>query len=107
VIWPASSPPHGRETRWPPPPWRRSSAISRPGPPLCYWRSTPRSGGGRRLSRAGDLIVGRLRERLAELCLHSPEITVSTLGDEAVATGAIRLALERATAELFPDGAPL
>lgn len=62
-------------------------------------------GGG--LSRAGDLIVGGLRERLAALCPPPPEIRISALGDEAVATGALRLALERATEDLFPDGLPI
>jgi predicted NBD/HSP70 family sugar kinase len=62
-------------------------------------------GGG--LSRAGDLIIGRLRDRLAELCPYRPEIVASTLDDEAVATGAIRIALERATERLFPAGLPL
>jgi predicted NBD/HSP70 family sugar kinase len=62
-------------------------------------------GGG--LSRAGDLIIGRLRDRLAELCPYRPEIVASTLGDEAVATGATRIALERATERLFPTGLPL
>ncbi|WP_345429485.1 ROK family protein [Actinoallomurus vinaceus] len=62
-------------------------------------------GGG--LSRAGDLIAGGLRERLAALCPPPPEVRVSALGDEAVATGAIRVALERATEDLFPDGLPV
>ncbi|WP_433176186.1 ROK family protein [Actinoallomurus sp. CA-150999] len=62
-------------------------------------------GGG--LSRAGDLIAGGLRERLAALCPPPPEVRVSALGDEAVATGAIRIALERATEDLFPDGLPV
>ncbi|MEV0404752.1 ROK family protein [Actinoallomurus sp. NPDC050550] len=62
-------------------------------------------GGG--LSRAGDLIAGGLRERLAALYPPPPEVRVSALGDEAVATGAIRIALERATENLFPDGLPV
>jgi predicted NBD/HSP70 family sugar kinase len=62
-------------------------------------------GGG--LSRADDLIIGRLRERLTELCPHSPEIAAGALGDEAVAIGAVRIALERATEPLFPTGLPL
>ncbi len=62
-------------------------------------------GGG--LSRAGDLIAGPLRRRLAATCAQEPEVTVSALGDEAVAVGAVRLALERATADLFPDGLPI
>lgn len=61
-------------------------------------------GGG--LSRAGDLIAEGLRDRLAALC-PPPEVRVSTLGDEAVATGAVHIALERATAGLFPDGLPI
>lgn len=62
-------------------------------------------GGG--LSRAGDLIAGPLRRRLAGTCAQEPEVTVSALGADAVATGAVRLALERATAGLFPDGLPI
>lgn len=62
-------------------------------------------GGG--LSRAGDLIIGGLRERLTGLCPHPPEIVAGALGDEAVATGAVRIALERATEPLFPAGLPL
>jgi predicted NBD/HSP70 family sugar kinase len=62
-------------------------------------------GGG--LSRAGDLIIGGLRERLTRLCLHAPEIVTGALGDEAVATGAVRIALERATEPLFPAGLPI
>jgi predicted NBD/HSP70 family sugar kinase len=62
-------------------------------------------GGG--LSRAGDLIIGGLRERLTRLCLHAPEIVTGALGDEAVTTGAVRIALERDTEPLFPAGLPL
>ena len=62
-------------------------------------------GGG--LSRAGDLITDGLRVRLAELCPYSTDIVAGALGDEAVATGAVRIALERATEPLFPAGLPL
>ncbi len=62
-------------------------------------------GGG--ASRAGDLILDGLRTRLTALCRYAPEVTASTLGDEAVATGAVRLALEHTTAGLFPAGLPL
>lgn len=62
-------------------------------------------GGG--LSRAGDLIIDGLRARLTELVPHSPDIVAGALGDEAVATGAVRIALERATEPLFPTGLPL
>ncbi|GLY76760.1 transcriptional regulator [Actinoallomurus iriomotensis] len=62
-------------------------------------------GGG--LSRAGDLIITGLRERLSSLCPHTPEIVAGELGDEAVATGAVCIALERATEPLFPSGLPI
>ncbi|MFJ2158075.1 ROK family transcriptional regulator [Streptomyces sp. NPDC087856] len=48
-------------------------------------------GGG--FSRASDLIVEPLRREIDRWCLRTPEIRVSSFGDEGVALGAIRLAL--------------
>ncbi|MFD5389735.1 ROK family protein [Streptomyces sp. NPDC127074] len=56
-------------------------------------------GGG--LSRIGDLLLTPLRARLAELCLFPVEVAASALGDEAVALGGARLALDRVEKELF------
>ncbi|MFI0422077.1 ROK family protein [Spongiactinospora sp. 9N601] len=55
-------------------------------------------GGG--FSHAGDLLLTPLRAHLTPLCLTPPEITASTLGDEAVALGATRLALDHIHQEL-------
>ncbi|MFF3494818.1 ROK family protein [Streptomyces sp. NPDC002795] len=56
-------------------------------------------GGG--LSRAGDLLLEPLRARLAEVCLFPVAVVGSELGDEAVAHGAVRLALDTVEARLF------
>ncbi|MFJ4689360.1 ROK family protein [Streptomyces sp. NPDC088789] len=56
-------------------------------------------GGG--LSRAGRLITDPLSRRLAELCLFPVPVAASQLGDEAVALGGIRLALNAVERELF------
>lgn len=49
-------------------------------------------GGG--LSNAGDLIVGPLDRHLAQLCVFPPVVRTSPLGDESVALGALRTALD-------------
>ncbi|MFF1687771.1 MULTISPECIES: ROK family protein [unclassified Streptomyces] len=56
-------------------------------------------GGG--LSRAGELLLAPLRSRLAELCLFPVTVVASRLGDEAVAHGALRLALDGVENGLF------
>ncbi|WBB62448.1 ROK family protein [Streptomyces sp. WMMC500] len=56
-------------------------------------------GGG--LSRAGDLLTEPLRRRLADLCLFPVPVAASTLGDEAVALGGVRLALDAVERRLF------
>ncbi|MFD1936560.1 MULTISPECIES: ROK family protein [Nonomuraea] len=56
-------------------------------------------GGG--MSGAGDLLVGPLREELAELCLFPVRVEASTLGSESVALGAVRLALDHVESALF------
>jgi predicted NBD/HSP70 family sugar kinase len=49
-------------------------------------------GGG--FSRSADLLVEPLRRELQRLCLRVPEVRASTLGDESVALGALRLSLD-------------
>ncbi|MFI6741857.1 ROK family transcriptional regulator [Nonomuraea sp. NPDC050451] len=56
-------------------------------------------GGG--LSQAGDLLAGPLRAELSRLCLFPVQVEASILGDESVALGAVRLALDRVEEELF------
>jgi len=56
-------------------------------------------GGG--LSQAGDLLAEPLRAQLTRLCLFPVQVETSILGDESVALGAIRLALDHVEAELF------
>ncbi|MQY11202.1 N-acetyl-D-glucosamine kinase [Streptomyces sp. RB5] len=56
-------------------------------------------GGG--LSRAGDLLADPLRRGLREACLFPVPVAVSELGVEAVALGAVRLALDEVERELF------
>ncbi|WP_027346820.1 ROK family transcriptional regulator [Hamadaea tsunoensis] len=59
-------------------------------------------GGG--FSRSADLISDVLRRELERLCLRVPEIRASTLGDESVALGALRLALDEVDLRLFGAG---
>ncbi|GAA4838433.1 ROK family transcriptional regulator [Kitasatospora terrestris] len=56
-------------------------------------------GGG--LSQAGEAMAGPIRNHLERLCLDVPRVDVSALGAEAVALGAVRLALDRVNEELF------
>ncbi|WP_165495536.1 ROK family protein, partial [Actinomadura roseirufa] len=58
------------------------------------------------LIRAGDLLVAELRRQVRPLCLSPVRIEASELGDEAVALGALRLALDRIDEDLFRVGAP-
>jgi predicted NBD/HSP70 family sugar kinase len=64
-------------------------------------------GGG--YSRSADILLEPLDRELQRLCLRVPEIRASTLGDEGVALGALRLALDVVDARLFGAGlsAPL
>jgi len=55
-------------------------------------------GGG--LSRAGDVLVRPFQRHFAATSLNSPEFRVSLLGDESVALGAARLALDDVRARL-------
>ncbi|MEU9735509.1 ROK family protein [Streptomyces sp. NPDC048002] len=53
-----------------------------------------------------DGVLEPLRRELARYCLRPPKVTLSLLGEAAVATGAVRLALDHVEAELFAvDGA--
>lgn len=56
-------------------------------------------GGG--LSKAGDLLSEPLRAELDRLCLFPVRVETSVLGDESVALGAVRLALDHLHDELF------
>ncbi|WP_433511345.1 ROK family transcriptional regulator [Nonomuraea sp. CA-143628] len=56
-------------------------------------------GGG--YSRAGDVLLGPLRRHLAALCLSAPEVVASTFGDESVALGGVRLALDHVEREVL------
>ncbi|TCC06263.1 ROK family protein [Kribbella soli] len=49
---------------------------------------------GGSFSHAADLLLPRLEALLAETCLHTPRLAASELGDNAVAYGALRLALD-------------
>ncbi|WP_243722677.1 ROK family transcriptional regulator [Actinomadura sp. 7K507] len=53
------------------------------------------------LVRAGDPLVSALRRQVEPLCLSPVRIEASELGDESVALGAVRLALDRIDEDLF------
>ncbi|MEW2395542.1 ROK family transcriptional regulator [Streptomyces sp. NPDC046862] len=48
-----------------------------------------------------DEVLDPLRDELARCCLRPPRVTLSKLGEAAVATGALRLALDHVEEELF------
>ncbi|MFC5905978.1 ROK family protein [Streptacidiphilus monticola] len=48
-----------------------------------------------------DGVLEPLRQQLTRLCLRPPDVRLSALGDEAIATGALRLALDHAEQQLF------
>ncbi|MFD7920840.1 ROK family protein [Streptomyces sp. NPDC059740] len=48
-----------------------------------------------------DGVLEPLRSELDRFCLRPPKVALSLLGEEAVATGALRLALDHVEAELF------
>ncbi|MFI0817493.1 ROK family protein [Streptomyces sp. NPDC021098] len=48
-----------------------------------------------------DGMLDPLRDELARYCLRPPQVTQSLLGEDAVTTGALRLALDHVEAELF------
>ncbi|MFD7711901.1 ROK family transcriptional regulator [Streptomyces sp. NPDC059785] len=59
-------------------------------------------GGG--FSRSADVVLDPLRRELTKHCLRLPELRTSTLGDESVALGAVRLALDEVDSRLLGDG---
>ncbi|WP_433169668.1 ROK family protein [Kribbella sp. CA-247076] len=61
-------------------------------------------GGG--FSRSADVLVEPLRRELDRWCLRTPEIRVSEFGDEGVALGAVRLALEEVEATRYDGNLP-
>lgn len=48
-------------------------------------------GGG--LASAGDLLLPRLEKHIGDVCVRTPRLAASTVGQEAVVLGAVRLAL--------------
>lgn len=62
-------------------------------------------GGG--FSRSADLVLQPLRSELDRWCLRTPEIRISTFGDEGVAFGAVRLALVQVEASMSEGANPL
>ncbi|MFI9554958.1 ROK family transcriptional regulator [Nonomuraea endophytica] len=56
-------------------------------------------GGG--YSRAGDVLLTPFRRHLTDLCLGVPEVVTSTFGDESVAVGGVRLALDHVEREIL------
>lgn len=65
-------------------------------------------GGG--FSRSADLLIPLLEKEMRKLCLRMPEIAASSLGDESVALGAVRMALDEVESRVFatPDiGTPV
>ncbi|MEW2292438.1 ROK family transcriptional regulator [Streptomyces sp. NPDC006743] len=48
-----------------------------------------------------DGVLEPLRRELARYCLRTPQVTLSVLGEAAVTTGALRLALDHVEEELF------
>jgi len=48
-----------------------------------------------------DGVLEPLRRELARYCLRPPKVALSLLGEAAVATGALRLALDHVEEELF------
>ena len=56
-------------------------------------------GGG--IGANGDLLLGPIRDLLAQRCPYPPRVEVSSLGDAAVLTGALALGLKRALDNVF------
>lgn len=50
-------------------------------------------GGG--VSKAGDPLLDAISEKVSRLVPHAPRFAISALGDQAVAVGALRIAMER------------
>ncbi|WP_049564481.1 ROK family transcriptional regulator [Nonomuraea sp. SBT364] len=63
-------------------------------------------GGG--FSRSADVLMEPLRGELATMCLRTPELRASVLGDECVAVGAVCHGVEHLSELLFdPESGPL
>jgi predicted NBD/HSP70 family sugar kinase len=62
-------------------------------------------GGG--FSRSADVVIEPLRGELDRWCLRTPEIRISTFGDEGVVLGAVRLALEQVETSMSEGADPL
>ncbi|WP_328324891.1 ROK family protein [Kribbella sp. NBC_00382] len=62
-------------------------------------------GGG--FSRSADVVIEPLRGELDRWCLRTPEIRISTFGDEGVVLGAVRLALEQVETSMSEGANPL
>jgi predicted NBD/HSP70 family sugar kinase len=56
-------------------------------------------GGG--FSRSSDVLLEPLRRELEKLCLHTPELRTSALGDEGPALGAVRHVLDLVERQVF------
>lgn len=56
-------------------------------------------GGG--FSRSADVLLEPLRKELDKHCIRTPEVLASTLGEESVALGAVRLALDHVEPRLL------
>ncbi|MER7503924.1 ROK family transcriptional regulator [Nonomuraea pusilla] len=54
-------------------------------------------GGG--FSRAGEPLLERMRAHLGEMCRNPPEVALSTFGEESIALGAVRTALDHVERE--------
>ncbi|GAA1934792.1 ROK family transcriptional regulator [Kitasatospora viridis] len=54
-----------------------------------------------------DDTLGPLREQLELSCLRAPEVALSSLGEEVVALGALRLALDQVEEQLFAVDPPV
>jgi len=56
---------------------------------------------GGALSKFGEAFLPRLEQILDQLCVFPPRLALSTMGDESVVVGAVRLALDRVEQELL------
>lgn len=54
-------------------------------------------GGG--FSCGGEPLLARMRAHLAEMCLNPPEVALSPFGEESIALGAVRMALDHVERE--------
>ncbi|MCX4744700.1 ROK family protein [Kitasatospora sp. NBC_01287] len=54
-----------------------------------------------------DDVLEPLREQLALYCLRAPEVALSTLGEDVVALGALRVALDQVEEQLFAVDQPV